>query len=186
MGMSLTHRSFTVDEYHRMAEAGILGEDDRVELIGGQVVAMTPIGAAHASCVNRLIALFAPLARGAATLSVQNPMVLAEYDEPQPDFTVLHYRADGYRDRHPQATDVLLVIEVADTSIEWDRQTKIPLYGRVGIPEAWLVNLPADCIECYRKPEGAGYADVRTAKRGETLTPVRLPSITLSVDDILG
>lgn len=186
MGMPLTRRSFTVDEYHRMAEAGILGEDDRVELIDGQVVAMTPIGPGHGSCVNRLTALFAPLAGGRATLSVQNPLVLAKHQEPQPDCAVLRYRADGYRNRHPRAPDVLLVIEVAETSVESDRQTKIPLYARAGIPEAWLVSLPADAIESYRTPGAEGYADIRTAKRGETLTPLRLPSITLRVDDILG
>ncbi len=186
MGMPLTRRSFTVDEYHRMAEAGILGEDDRVELIDGQVVTMTPIGPGHGSCVNRLNALFAPLADGGATLSVQNPLVLTEHEEPQPGFAVLRYRADGYRDRHPRAPDVLLVIEVAETSVESDRQTKMPLYARAGIPEAWLVNLPADAIESYRTPGAESYADIRTAKRGETLTPLRLPSITLRVDDILG
>ncbi len=171
MGMPLTRRSFTVDEYHRMAEAGILGEDDRVELIAGQVVALTPIGPGPGSCVNRLNALFAPLAGGGATLSVQNPLVLTEHEEPQPDSTVLRYRADGYRDRHPRAPDVLLVIEVAEASVESDRQTKVPLYARTGIPEAWLVNLPADAIECYREPGAGGYADIRRAKRGETLTP---------------
>src|SRR5207244_660255 len=107
MGMPLVRRSFTVDEYHRLAEAGILGEDDRVELIDGQVVAMTLIGPARGSCVNRLNMLFAPLAGRQATVSVQNPLVLGEHEEPQPDLTVLRYRADGYRERHPGASDVL-------------------------------------------------------------------------------
>ena len=119
-------------------------------------------------------------------MSVQNPVVLGEHQEPQPDLTVLRYRADGYRERHPEASDVLLVIEVGDTSFEADRRTKIPLYSRTGIPEAWLVNLPADTIECYREPTSEGYADIRTVQRGETLTPVRLPGITLRVDAILG
>ena len=186
MGMSLVRRSFTVDEYHRMAEAGILGEDDRVELIDGQVVAMTPIGPGHGSCVNRLTALFAPLAGRTATLSVQNPLVLAEHQEPQPDVALLRYRADGYQGEHPRAFDVLLVIEVAETSVESDRQTKIPRYAQAGIPEVWLVDLPGDAVERYREPGAEGYADIRTAKRGETLTPVRLPSVVLKVDDILG
>ena len=186
MGMPLLRRSFTVGEYHRMAEAGILGEDDRVELIDGQVVAMTPIGPDHGSCVNRLNALFAPLAGRQATVSVQNPVLLGEHQEPQPDITLLRYRADGYRARHPEASEVLLVIEVGDTSVETDRRTKIPLYARTGIPEAWLVNLPGDTIECYCEPTSDGYADIRTLKHGETLTPVRLPGITLRVDDILG
>jgi Uma2 family endonuclease len=186
MGMPLVRRNFTVDEYHRMAQAGILGEDDRVELIDGQVVAMTPIGPDHGSCVNRLTALFAPLAGRQATVSVQNPVVLGEHEEPQPDVTLLRYRADGYRARHPEASDVLLVIEVGDTSVDADRRTKIPLYARAGIPEAWLVNLPADAVECYREPTGEGYADLRTAQRGETLTPLQVPGIALRVDDILG
>ena len=188
MAMPLAGHRFTVDEYHRMGEAGVFHEDDRVELIDGQVVEMTPIGPAHSGCVNRLNALFAPLAGRQSTVSVQNPVVMGEHEEPQPDFAVLRYRADGYRERHPGTPDVLLVIEVADTSVEADRRTKIPLYARTGIPEAWLVNLPADTIECYREPgAGAGgYASLRTAKRGETLTPLQVPGIKLRVDDILG
>src|SRR5437660_12898945 len=143
MGMPLVRRSFTVGDYPRTPEAGTLGEDDRVELIDGQVVAMTPTGPDHGRCVNRLTALFAPLAGRQATVSVQNPVVLGEHQEPQPDLTVLRYRADGYRERHPEASDVLLVIEVGDTSFEADRRTKIPLYSRTGILEACLVNLPA-------------------------------------------
>lgn len=169
-----------------MGEAGVFHEDDRVELIDGQVLQMTPTGPDHGSCVNRLTALFAPLAGQRATLSVQNPLVLGEHQEPQPDFTVLRYRPDGYRVRHPRAADVLLVIEVGDTSVDSDRQTKIPLYTRAGVPEAWLVNLPADTVEVYRDPRAESYASIQTAKRGETITPLQLPSITLEVDNILG
>ena len=180
-----TH-NFTVDEYHRMAEAGVFREDDRIELIDGQVVEMTPIGVAHAGCVNRLTELFSRLAGTTATLSVQNPLILAEHQEPQPDFTVLRRRADGYGARHPRAGDVLLVIEVADTSVESDRRIKIPLYAEAGISEAWLVNLPADRIEVYCKPTGDKYAEVTSASRGHTLTPLEIPSAALIVDRILG
>ena len=186
MSTPLRTHNFTVDEYHRMAEAGVFHEDDRVELIDGQVVRMTPIGVPHAGCVNRLTELFSPLAGTIATLSVQNPVILAEHDEPQPDFTVLRHRVDGYGARHPRAADVLLVIEVADTSVESDRQVKIPLYAQAGIPEAWLVNLPAGRIEVYRNPVRGKYAKVTSASRGETLTPLEVPSATLSVDRILG
>jgi Uma2 family endonuclease len=127
-----------------MGEADIFHEDDRVELIDGQVVEMSPIGPAHAGCVTRLTALFAPLAGGAATLSIQNPVILAEYQEPQPDVALLRYRADGYGTAHPQTADVLLVIEVAETSAHSDRRIKMPLYARAGVPEAWLVDLPAE------------------------------------------
>src|SRR5438128_2006761 len=188
MAMPLAGHRFTVDEYHRMGEAGVFHEDDRVELIDGQVLEMSPMIGGATCRESGLNALFAPLAGRQATVSVQNPVVLGEHEEPQPDFTVLRYRADGYGERHPGTPDVLLVIEVADTSVEADRRTKIPLYARTGIPEAWLVNLPADTIECYREPgAGAGgYASLRTAKRGETLTPLQVPGIKLRVDDILG
>jgi Uma2 family endonuclease len=183
--MSLTAHRFTVAEYHRMGEAGVFHEDDRVELIDGQVVEMTPIGPGHGSCVNRLTELFAPLV-GRATLSVQNPLGLGEHQEPQPDFAVLRYRPDGYRAQHPQSADVLLVIEVGDRSANSDRNTKIPLYALAGIPEAWLVNLPGDGIETYRRPVGGRYADVETVRRGGTLAPLAFPSLQSSADRILG
>ncbi len=186
MVMPLVSRRFTVDEYHRMGQAGVLHEDDRVELIDGQVVEMTPIGPDHGSCVNRLNAMFAPLAGGRATLSVQNPLVLGTHHEPQPDFMLLQHRADGYRPRNPRARDVLLVIEVGDTSADSDRQTKIPLYAGAGIPEAWLVDLPGDRIELCRSPAGGRYTEVTTVPRGATLTPLAFPDVQLSADQILG
>jgi len=186
MAMPLLHHRFTVDEYHRMGEAGIFHEDHRVELIDGQVVEMTPIGLHHAGCVNRLTALFSPLAGSRITLSVQNPVVLARHEEPQPDVAVLRYRADGYGARHPGPADVLLLIEVSDTSVDYDRSTKIPRYARAGIPEAWLVNFPSDRIEVHRDPTPNGYASVSFAQRGDTLTPLALEGVSLRVDDILG
>ena len=186
LDVEVARRRFTVDEYHRMGQAGIFHEDDRVELIHGQVVQMTPIGPDHSSCVIRLTELFAPLAGRGASISIQNPLVLARYHEPQPDFTVLRHRADGYQAGLPEPSDVLLVIEVGDTSADWDRQTKIPLYAQAGIPEAWLVNLPADRIEVYRRPAGARYDEVTSAGRGARLTPLQFPGLTLSADQILG
>jgi len=184
-GPITTHR-FTVDEYHRMAEAGIFHEDDRVELIDGQVVEMTPIGPAHASCVKRLLSLFAPLAGGAATLSVQDPVILGEHQEPQPDIALLRYRSDGYRDRHPHAADVLLVVEVADRSLPHDRDTKVPLCAAAAIPEAWLVDLGGDRILVHRDPGPDGYRDVATAMRGQTLAPSAIPDMQLDVGEVLG
>jgi len=186
MSAPVTTYRFTVDEYHRMAEAGVFHEDDRVELIAGQVVAMTPIGVAHAGCVNRLTTLFAPVAGSRATLSVQNPVILGEHEEPQPDFAVLRYRADGYGARHPRAEDVLLVIEVADTSVAYDRHTKMPLYARAGIPESWLVNLPDSVIEVYGEPGPDGYRAIRRVGRGEKLRPMILPDVEITAGDILG
>jgi Uma2 family endonuclease len=186
MSAPLLTRRFTVDEYHRMAAAGVLREDDRVELLDGQVVEMTPIGPDHASCVNRLNTLFAPLAAREATVSIQNPLVLGELHEPQPDIVVLRRRADGYREESPGPSDVLLVIEVGDTSVEADRQAKIPLYAQGGIPEAWLVDLPGDRIEVYRKPTAGRYTNVSTVPRGASLTSLAYPHLRLSVEQILG
>ncbi len=186
MSAPLKTHNFTVDEYHLMGEAGVLREDDRVELIDGQVVEMTPIGPRHAGCVNRLTGLLSRLGGGGVTVSIQNPVILGERWEPQPDVTVLRHRADGYAARHPEPADILLVIEVADTSVEYDRSIKIPLYAWAEVPEAWLVSLPSDQIEVYRDPAGGSYAEVTSISRGETLTPLLLPGAGLSVADILG
>ncbi len=183
--MSLTAHRFTVAEYHRMGEAGVFHEDDRVELIDGQVVEMTPIGLGHAGCVICLTGMFAAVAEE-ASLSVQNPLALGEHQEPQPDLTVLRHRADAYRAKRPEAADVLLVIEVGDSSADSDRNTKIPLYAAAGIPEAWLVNLPGDCIELYRRPVEGRYTQVETAGPGATVAPLAFPSLRLSADRILG
>ncbi len=186
MAMSLTGRRFTVDEYHRMGEAGIFHEDDRVELLDGEIVVMSPIGSRHAGCVKGLVSLLYQALGRSAILGVQDPVILEPYSEPEPDVAVLKPQADTYRRGHPAPSDVLLLIEVAETSIEYDRETKVPLYAQAGIPEVWLVNLPADNIEVYRKPRGDRYTDIHTAHRGERLTPPQLPTVTLRVDDILG
>jgi Uma2 family endonuclease len=186
MASPLLKGPITVDAYFRLGESGVLDEDDRVELIDGHVVEMTPIEPPHASCVNRLNELFAPLAGTVATLTVQNPLILAEYQVPQPDFVALRHRADAYRSRHPGPADVLLLIEVADTTVESDRHTKVPRYARAGISEAWLVDLPGDGIEIYRNPSAGGYTDVTRFSRGDTLTPLAFPGLRLSVDRILG
>ena len=187
MGMALAVRRFTVDEVERMVRAGILHEDDRVELLDGQLVEMSPIGPPHASCVKRLARLFASLSAGRqATLSIQDPIVLGQHEAPQPDVALLRYRADGYRVRNPGSADTLLVIEVADSTVESDRERKVPLYAGGGIPEAWLANLPGDAVEIYREPRNGHYTDVRTARRGETIAPLAFPHLTLRVDEILG
>lgn len=175
---------FTVESYQRLGELGILGEDDRVELIAGQVVAMTPIGDRHASCVRRLHDLFARQALELAIIDVQNPVVLGRHDAPQPDLAVLKRRADGYP-RHPRARDILLVIEVADTTLAYDRDVKIPRYAAAAIPEVWLVDLVADAISVYRGPQPDGYRDVVTVPRGETLRPLLLPGVAITAAEIL-
>jgi Uma2 family endonuclease len=177
---------FTVETYQRLGELGVLHEDDRVELIAGQVVQMSPIGPDHWSCVNRLNTLFAPLAGRAATVSIQNPLVLDEHHEPQPDVVLLRHRADGYRARPPRPADVLLVIEVADSSLRYDQEVKIPLYARAGIREVWLVDLTTHRIEIYGEPATGSYTHGRTLSRDAVLSPRHVPNFSLAVADILG
>jgi len=177
---------FTVETYHRLAELGVLDEDDRVELLDGQIVPMTPIGAAHAACVFRLNNLLARRSRSDTGVSMQNPVVLAERWEPQPDIAVLG-RPGGLAGAWlPGPQDVLLVIEVADTSLERDRDVKIPRYAAAGIAEAWLVDLVADAITVYRGRGPDGYGDVTTVPRGETLRPLLLPGVSITAVEILG
>jgi Uma2 family endonuclease len=186
MAMPLTHRRFTVDEYHRMAAAGILSEDDRVELLDGEIVEMTPIGGAHVACVIRLNHLLTSRVGAGAAVSVQNPLLLADRSEPQPDVVVLRRQEDLAGAWLPGHEEALLVIEVADVSLERDRNVKIPLYARAGIPEVWLVNLPGDRIEVHREPGGGVYADRQIYGRGATLNAIRLPNLSIHADEILG
>ena len=186
MSTPLRTHNFTVDEYHRMAEAGVFHEDDRVELIDGQVVEMTPIGPRHAVCVDRLNGWLSRLVGDSAIVRVQSPVVLGQRAEPEPDVTLLRPPFERYQEVHPGPAEIMLVIEVADASVEYDHSVKIPLYARAGVPEAWLVNLPADRIEVYRDPAGGSYADVTSVSPSETLTPLLLPDARLSAANVLG
>ena len=147
-----TRRRFTVEEYHRMVHAGIFQEDDRIELLEGEVVEMTPIGSRHSGCVNRLTRLLSERSSGRALVSVQNPIRLAEHSEPQPDVALLTPRPDYYGNSHPEPGDILLLIEVTETSESYDRAVKVPLYARYGVQEVWLVDLAEDVVVVYRQP----------------------------------
>jgi Uma2 family endonuclease len=158
-----------------------------VELIEGEIVEMPPIGVNHASVVDRLATtLIRLVAPRQANVRIQNPVRLNELSEPQPDVCLLKPRADFYASGHPGPEDVLLLIEVADTTLDYDLQVKIPLYAAAGVPEVWVVNLAAAAVEIYRRPAEDGYAEHRTAGRGQSLTPGALPEIVLSVDEVLG
>ena len=182
-----TRRRFTVDEYYRMAEAGILGEDDRVELIDGEVICMTPIGPRHAGYVDRLTRRFLQSLGDRAQVRVQNPVRLGEHDEPEPDVTLLRPRPDDYTTRHPTPEDVLLVVEVADSTLDFDRRTKARRYAEHGIPELWIVdaNPKRRRIFVYRDPAPDGYRTVQVVRRGERLAPLAFPDGALSVGEIL-
>lgn len=186
MSVQLRKRYFNVDDYYRMAEAGLFSEGDRVELIEGEVVEMSPIGSRHAGCVMRSTTVLNRRFRHLAIVSVQNPIRLGDFSEPQPDLVLLKPRKDFYSTSHPTAADVLVVIEVAETSADYDRNVKLSLYARADIREAWLVVLPKDLIEVYSQPKNGKYQKVQRLKRGKILVSPTVPGLTLNVDEILG
>lgn len=181
----LTRRKLDVADYHRMAEAGILGEDDRVELIEGELIEMAPIGSPHAGTVNGLTHLLVRAVGDRAVVAVQNPVRLGPYSEPQPDVALLRPRADSYRGATPITADVLLLIEVADRSLRYDRTVKLPLYARHGISEVWLIDLESRTVEVHREPAGDAYAMASRAVPGGSLEPALLPGVRLAVADIV-
>ncbi len=168
-----------------MAEAGILSEEDRVELIEGKIFRMAPIGSRHAGCVTCLIRLFAGLIGERMLLYVQNPVNVGDFSEAEPDVTLLRFRDDHYASSHPTQDDVLLLVEVADTSIRFDRNVKLPAYARNGIPEFWLVDLTKNTVEVHRQPSATGFRDIRKLRRGDLLSPLAFPDLKLNISDIL-
>jgi Uma2 family endonuclease len=169
MTAPLERYRFTVREYNRMGEAGILGEGDRVELIEGEIVMMPPIGSRHAACVAYLNHFLVAAAGSEAIVRVQSPIVLDDHSEPEPDFCIAKPRADFYAAAHPAPADVLLLIEVADSSIGFDRGVKVPLYGRAGVPALWIVDLGSQRVFAYSEPSPDGFAQRRTFRAGESL-----------------
>ncbi len=186
MTIRQTQRLFTVEEYHRMAEAGILHEDDRVELIAGKIIQMAAIGSRHAACVKRLIKLLVREVGDSGVVGAQDPIILPDSSEPEPDVTVLRPRDDFYAAGHPVPEDVLLLIEVSDTSLEYDREVKLPLYARADIPEVWIVDLVNEKIHTYSQPAARSYANVSSTVRGDQVIPWMLPGLVVSVEDTLG
>lgn len=182
----VTRRPLTVAEYRRMGEAGIFGERDRVELIEGQLIAMTPISSDHSGTVNALNYVLMRAVGDRAVVSPQHPVELDGFNEPQPDFALLRPRPDFYRERHPLPEDVLLLIEVAYTSVRYDRSLKMPLYARHGIPEYWIVRLDTRVVEVYRAPGPEGYNDVRQVGPDGALGVALLSGVTIPASAVLG
>jgi hypothetical protein len=180
----LTQRRFTVAEYDQMIAAGILTEDERIELIEGMIAEMSPIGVRHVACINRLTALLTELLGRTAIVSVQNPVHIGERSEPQPDVTVLRPRSDFYGQALATAADVFLLIEVADSSLDYDRAVKTPLYARALIAEVWVINLADETVGVYTEPAEGAYRHIRTLKKGDTLTATVLSAVTLPVDQL--
>jgi len=186
MSAQLERWHFDVDQYYRLAEVGVLKPDDRVELIEGEIVKMSPIGSPHAACVTRANRLFQNTFAERAVIWVQNPVRLSDFSEPVPDVALLKPREDFYAEHLPTSEDVLLIIEVSDSTILSDRNVKIPLYGRAGIPEAWLVNLPKKMIEVYCDLAKGRYRKCLKFKRGEVLISPTVPGLSLKVSEIIG
>ena len=186
MSVQYEKRYFNVVEYYRMAEAGVLSPDDRVELIEGEIVKMSPIGSRHAACVRRLDAFLNRQASNLAQVSVQSPVRLNDFSEPEPNVALLKPRDDFYADSHPIPDDVLLIIEVADSSVEYDRSIKLPLYARSVIPQVLIVNMPSEVIESYAEPVNGAYQKFMRAQRSESVEIILLPNLSLSVDVVLG
>jgi Uma2 family endonuclease len=182
--VQVQRKLFTVEEYEQMVRAGVLHEDERLELIEGEIIEMSPIGSAHLAHVNRTNHLLVQRAGALAQVSVQNPIHLPQ-SELQPDIVLLRPRPDYYAGAIPQPADVLLLIEVSDTTVDVDRNVKIPLYGRNGIIESWLIDLTANVIEVYRGPAATGYRIKQTYGPGDDISLSALASLSVAADEIL-
>ncbi len=181
----LPRHRITVDEYYRMAQVGLLTEDARVELIEGENIDMAPIGSRHAAVVNDPARLFNFAVHGNALVSIQAPVRLSRASEPQPDLAILRMQADKYRGGHPSASDVLLIVEVSETTLRYDREIKVPLYARHVVPELWLVDSPGEQIHFFRSPVGEQYADVSSSQEPGLTAIVALPRTAVHLTDVL-
>jgi Uma2 family endonuclease len=186
MAVAISRRRFTIEDYHRMAEAGIFTEDDRLELIDGEIFEMSPIGKYHAACVKRLNALLTETLGRRVIVSAQDPIQLSDDSEPVPDLALLTFRPDYYAASLPRPSDTLLIIEVADTSLIFDREVKLPRYARASIPEVWIVNLRDGIIEVYSAPSTDGYTQSKQALHGDSLALPAPLDAQIAVSDILG
>jgi Uma2 family endonuclease len=184
--VELTGARVSVADYHRMIATGILTEDDRVELIDGEIVPMSPVGSLHAGTVNRLNTFLVRALNDSAVVAVQNPVQLSDDTEPEPDIAVLRPRADYYTAAHPRPADVLCLIEVGDSSFLADRKAKLPRYARAGIRECWLINPEAVVIERHTNPDRRGYQTLATLARGQRLASTVIADLILDGDRLLG
>ena len=175
---------FTVDEYYKMIELGMLKDYEKAEIIEGELIQKMTIGDRHAAIVNLLNRFFIKNVSDDTLVSVQNPVRLSDYDEPEPDLVLADlHKYDGKR--HPQPKEILLIVEVSDSTLKYDRNTKLLLYAEAEIPEVWIVNLPNDLIEIHQKPSSGIYQLTKIFKRGEQIESEMLPDLRLEVDQIL-
>lgn len=176
----------SVQMYHVMAEHGAFAPDERVELFEGEIIDMSPIGSRHARIVDFLNHFLKTIQRTDVIVRIQNPVILSDLSEPQPDISIVRYRDDFYKDSLPNGSDVLLIIEVSDSSVEFDRSRKTPKYASAGIPEAWLIDLEGERIEVNSMPKETTYGLVRIYQRGEDAVSETIAELKISVDKVLG
>ena len=174
----------TIADYHQLGELSVFNENSRVELIDGELVAMPPIGEQHASKTRRINQLFSRLAGESAIVDVQNPVALDAHSEPQPDIALLKPRADFYEHSHPRPDDVLLLIEVSDSTLRYDREVKVPHYAKAGVLEVWILDIAHQRLEIYRRPSAEGYRQILYPELQEQVAPVLLPELVFSVEQL--
>lgn len=180
-------RLFTNAEYHALADAGILAPDERVQLVAGEIVVMSPMGSRHAAAVNWMTEAFyvSEQLAGRAVVWVQCPLVIPDFSEPEPDLALLVRREGGYALAHPRPEDVLLLVEVADSTLAYDRRVKLPLYAAAGIPESWLMNLQDDLIEAHAHPSPDGYRTMRRYRLGDAIAPMAFPELLIPISQLI-
>ena len=180
-----TQHRFSVKDYYRMAETGVLRPDARVELLDGKIIDMSPIGPFHGGVTDYLNEFFTAASRGRWRTRVQNSLRLDDHSEPQPDLVLARPAADFYRKRHPQPEDVFLLVEISDSTLEADRGEKLPAYGRAGIAEVWIVNLSELTVEVYREPNFTGYGSKTILQAGDQAKPLAFPDAVVDVAELL-
>ena len=186
MHTEATKKRFTVDEYYKMGEIGVLRDNVRTELINGEVIEMSPMGARHASAIARITEFMVPLLKGKAQLRSLMPLRLDDFNEPQPDLCFVRPRQDFYGTKHPGSGDTLLAIEVLEPSLPYDRDVKYGVYASARLPEFWIVDVSGDVLMIFRDPSKGAYKTELTLHRGESITALAFPEIEIAVADLLG
>ena len=181
-----TRKLFTVDDYYKMAEAGVLREPHRTELINGEIIEMTPMGSRQAAVVSRVNEVFISLFKGKALLRPQLPLRLNDFNEPEPDIVLLRPQKDSYSAAHPGPSDVFLVMEISDSSLRYDRDVKLPVYAEARLPEVWILDLAADALLVYRNATRRTYRTHLRFGRDESVSCLRFPQILIEIDELLG
>ena len=182
--VAVARRRLSLTEFHRIGEAGIFREDDRIELIHGEMIEMAPIGSRHAGKVNRLARMLNHAVGTDAIVATQNPIVLPPDNEPQPDIALLKPRTDDYEESLPSAADVLLIIEIAETTLAYDRDVKLPIYAQHGIPEVWLFDLQSGSLAVYLDPASQGYRRLLHPEKIATISPTLLPKVKINLAEV--